>query len=60
MQLPIGITWRSFLFALALMGTHLSRLAEDLIIFANPSLGFVRLDDRYSTGSSPDAPEAQP
>jgi argininosuccinate lyase len=41
-----------FLFTLALLGVHLSRLAEDLIIYANPSLGFVRLDDRYSTGSS--------
>lgn len=41
-----------FLFVLALLGAHLSRLAEDLVIFANPSLGFVRLDDRYSTGSS--------
>jgi argininosuccinate lyase len=41
-----------FLFALALIGTHLSRLAEDLIIYANPSFGFVRLDERYSTGSS--------
>lgn len=41
-----------FLFALALIGTHLSKLAEDIIIFANPALGFVRLDERYSTGSS--------
>jgi argininosuccinate lyase len=41
-----------FLFAAALLGTHLSRLAEDLIIFANPALGFVGLDERYSTGSS--------
>jgi len=40
------------LFALALLGTHLSRLAEDLIVYANPALGFVRLDERYSTGSS--------
>ncbi len=40
------------LFALALLGTHLSRVAEDLIIYANPALGFVRLDERYSTGSS--------
>ncbi|NDJ78642.1 MAG: argininosuccinate lyase, partial [Chloroflexi bacterium] len=40
------------LFALALIQTHLSRLAEDLIIFANPTFGFVRLDERYSTGSS--------
>jgi argininosuccinate lyase len=41
-----------FLFALALLGTHLSRLAEDLIIYAHPSFGFVQLDERYSTGSS--------
>lgn len=41
-----------FLFAGALIGTHLSRLAEDVIIFANPAVGFVRLDERYSTGSS--------
>ncbi len=41
-----------FLFAAALVGTHLSRLAEDLIIFANPALGFVQLDEQYSTGSS--------
>jgi argininosuccinate lyase len=40
------------LFALTLLGVHLSRLAEDLILFSNPSLGFVTLDDRYSTGSS--------
>jgi argininosuccinate lyase len=41
-----------FLFALTLLGVHLSRLAEDLIVYANPALGFVRLDERYSTGSS--------
>jgi argininosuccinate lyase len=41
-----------FLFALALLGTHLSRLAEDLIIYAHPRFGFVQLDERYSTGSS--------
>jgi argininosuccinate lyase len=40
------------LFALALLGTHLSRLAEDIIIFSNPSFGYVSLHDRYSTGSS--------
>jgi argininosuccinate lyase len=40
------------LFALALMGTHLSRLAEDIIIYSNPAFGFITLDDRYSTGSS--------
>lgn len=41
-----------FLFGAALIGVHLSRLAEDLIVFANPAFGFVRLDERYSTGSS--------
>jgi argininosuccinate lyase len=41
-----------FLFALALLGTHLSRLAEDLIIYAHPRFGFIQLDERYSTGSS--------
>ncbi|MCU0513385.1 MAG: argininosuccinate lyase [Anaerolineae bacterium] len=41
-----------FLFVLALLGTHLSRLAEDVILFSNPAFGFITLDDRYSTGSS--------
>jgi argininosuccinate lyase len=38
--------------ACALIGTHLSRLGEDIILFSNPLFGFVQLDDRYSTGSS--------
>lgn len=41
-----------FLFALALLGTHLSRLSEDIIIYSNPRFGFITLNDRYSTGSS--------
>jgi argininosuccinate lyase len=41
-----------FLFTLALMGTHLSRLAEDVIIYSNPLFGYITLNDRYSTGSS--------
>ncbi|MFZ4814552.1 MAG: argininosuccinate lyase [Phototrophicaceae bacterium] len=40
------------LFALALLGVHLSRFAEDVIIYSNPSFGYIRLNDRYSTGSS--------
>ena len=40
------------IFDLTLMATHLSRLAEDIIIYSNPLFGFIRLDDRYSTGSS--------
>jgi argininosuccinate lyase len=40
------------LFACSLTMTHLSRLAEDLIIFSTPGFGYVELDDAYSTGSS--------
>lgn len=40
------------LFVASLLGTHLSRLAEDLVIFASPAFGFVRLSDAFSTGSS--------
>ena len=40
------------LFWAALLQTHLSRLAEDLIIYATAEFGFVELDDAYSTGSS--------
>ncbi|HET6463275.1 MAG TPA: argininosuccinate lyase [Candidatus Krumholzibacteria bacterium] len=36
----------------ALLATHLSRLAEDLILFATQEFGFVRISDAYSTGSS--------
>ncbi len=39
-------------FALALMGAHLSRLAEDLILFGSSEFGFVRFGDGFSTGSS--------
>ena len=40
------------LFALALLGAHLSRLAEDLILFGTGEFGFVRFGDAFSTGSS--------
>lgn len=40
------------LFALSLLGVHLSRLAEDLILFGSSEFGFVRYGDSYSTGSS--------
>lgn len=42
----------SFLFAAALLGVHLSRLSEHLILFSTAEFGFVRLSDAYSTGSS--------
>ncbi|HEV2495166.1 MAG TPA: argininosuccinate lyase [Terriglobia bacterium] len=40
------------LFICSLTMVHLSRLAEDLIIFSSPSFGYVELADTYSTGSS--------
>jgi argininosuccinate lyase len=40
------------LFTLALLGAHLSRLAEDLILFGSSEFGFVRFGDGFSTGSS--------
>lgn len=40
------------LFVTALLGVHLSRLAEDLILFGSAEFGFVVLSERYSTGSS--------
>ncbi len=40
------------LFALALLGAHLSRLAEDLILFGSSEFAFVRFGDAFSTGSS--------
>ena len=41
-----------FLFALATLAMHLSRLAEDMILFASPEFAFVELPDEFSTGSS--------
>jgi argininosuccinate lyase len=40
------------LFACALAMVHLSRLAEDLILYSSPSFGFVEFADAYATGSS--------
>lgn len=40
------------LFAASLSMMHLSRLCEDVILWATPAFGFVRLPDAYSTGSS--------
>ncbi len=41
-----------FLAAGAILGVHLSRLAEDLVLWSSAEFGFVRLDDAWSTGSS--------
>src|SRR5438067_3613187 len=41
-----------YLFALSGIATHLSRLAEDFVIFASQEFSYVILPDEYSTGSS--------
>ena len=41
-----------FLFCLAMIGLHLSRLSEDLIIWNTTEFGFVEFSDAFSTGSS--------
>jgi argininosuccinate lyase len=40
------------LYVAALVGVHLSRLGEDLVLFASSEWAFVRHSDRFSTGSS--------
>lgn len=40
------------LFDLALLGVHLSRLSEDVILWATVEFGFVSLSDAHTTGSS--------
>jgi len=41
-----------FIFDCALIATHLSRLAEDWIIYSSSEFGFVRIGDAYCTSSS--------
>src|SRR5437867_9897871 len=41
-----------FLFCLAMIGLHLSRLSEDLIIWSTSEFGFLEFSDAFSTGSS--------
>ena len=51
-----GVSDRDFvaelLFCCAMVGAHLSRMAEDLVIYSTAEFGFVTFDDAYSTGSS--------
>ena len=53
-----------FTSAAALLMMHVSRLAEELVLWMSPRFGFIRLPDRFTTGSSimpqkknPDVPE---
>ncbi len=41
-----------FLAVSSICATHLSRLAEELVLWVTPQFGFVRLSDRWTTGSS--------
>ncbi len=41
-----------FLAAAAICGLHLSRMAEELVVWTSAQFGFVRLSDAFSTGSS--------
>ncbi|MEN3370193.1 MAG: argininosuccinate lyase [Verrucomicrobiota bacterium] len=41
-----------FLFGLAMIGLHLSRLSEDLILWGTSEFGFISFSDAFSTGSS--------
>ncbi len=51
-----GVSDRDFAIELAfcgsMIGTHLSRLAEDMVLYATTEFGFVTFTDAYSTGSS--------
>jgi argininosuccinate lyase len=42
----------NYLFALCGIATHLSRIAEDFVLFASQEFSYVLLPDEYSTGSS--------
>jgi len=41
-----------FLFVAAMIGVHLSRIGEEVILMASREFGWARLDDSWSTGSS--------
>ncbi|MDQ6698034.1 MAG: argininosuccinate lyase, partial [Actinomycetota bacterium] len=40
------------LYALALLGVHLSRLGEEIVLWSTEEFGFLELADAYATGSS--------
>jgi len=40
------------LYALAMIGLHLSRIGEEVVIWTSEEFGFMTLDDQYATGSS--------
>jgi len=40
------------LFDVALLGVHLSRMGEEMVLWTSDEFGFCRLDDAFATGSS--------
>jgi argininosuccinate lyase len=40
------------LFVMSLLGVHLSRMGEEIVLWATAEFGFVQLNDAYATGSS--------
>jgi argininosuccinate lyase len=42
----------SFCSAAAICSTHLSRLAEEMVLWSSPLVGFVKIGDAFTTGSS--------
>ena len=51
-----GVADRDFvaytLYALTMIGIHLSRIGEEWVLWSSGEMGFVVLDDGYATGSS--------
>ena len=41
-----------FIFVLSLVGVHLSRLSEEIVLWSNQQFNFINLPDELSTGSS--------
>jgi argininosuccinate lyase len=41
-----------FCFAAAMIGVHLSRLGEEIVLWSSQEFGWVEIDDAYATGSS--------
>ena len=41
-----------FCFAAALLGVHLSRLGEEIVLWSSQEFGWIEIDDAYATGSS--------
>lgn len=41
-----------YVYALTMVMIHMSRFSEEIVLWSNPYFGYVRLPDRFSTGSS--------